>query len=197
MTATPPWFPDEPTLPADPSGEGAARTVRPKAAARVLMTNRNQLELRASDLESLVPPGHRAQLVWGYVERQNLEGPYAGIKAVEGGVGRAAIAPEILYALRLYATLEGVGHAFGTTRLTQTHDVYLWICGAVQVNCHTLADFRSQEGDALDELLTDSVASLMAAGAVKLKAVAQDGMRVRASAGTTPTVWAAQAGRAA
>ena len=35
----------------------------------------------------------------------------------------------------------------------------------------------------MDELLTDSIASLMAAGAVKRKGVAQDGMRVRASAG--------------
>jgi hypothetical protein len=33
---------------------------------------------------------------------------YAGIKAVEGGVGRLAIAPETLFALWLYATLEGV-----------------------------------------------------------------------------------------
>jgi hypothetical protein len=38
-------------------------------------------------------------------------------------------------------------------------------------------------GPALDELLSANVAGLMAAGVVKLKAVAQDGMRVRASAG--------------
>ncbi|HMW57318.1 MAG TPA: transposase, partial [Accumulibacter sp.] len=155
MTTSPPMFPDGATLPANPSGEGRAKTVLPKASARVLMPNRNQLELRASDLESLVPPGHRARIVWGYVERQDLSGLYAGIKAVEGGVGRAAIAPEILYALWLYATLEGVGHARGIARLTQTHDAYRWICGGVQVNYPTLADFRSQEGDALDELLTD------------------------------------------
>ncbi|TMQ74588.1 Mobile element protein [Candidatus Accumulibacter phosphatis] len=37
---------------------------------------------------------------------------------VEGGVGRAAIAPEILYALWLYATLEGVGSARTLARLT-------------------------------------------------------------------------------
>jgi len=103
--------------------------------------------------------------------------------AVEGGVGRAAIAPEILYTLWLYATREGVGHARGIARLTQAHDGYWWICGGVQVNDHILADFRSQEGDALDERLTDNVARLMAAGVVKFKAAAQDGMRVRASAG--------------
>ena len=82
MTTTPPLFPDGPTLPANPSGEGIARTVLPKASAHVLMPNRSQLELRASDLESLVPPGHRARIVWGYVEPKDLSGLYAGIKAM-------------------------------------------------------------------------------------------------------------------
>jgi hypothetical protein len=53
----------------------------------------------------------------------------------------------------------------------------------VQVNHHTVSDFRKDHGDALDELLSVSIASLMAAGVVKLKQVAQDGIRVRASAG--------------
>jgi len=156
---------------------------RPDGKARVQKPNRKQLELRPSDLESLLPEGHRARMVWGYVERQDLTGLYASIKAVEGGVGRAAIAPEILFALWLYATLEGIGSARAITRLTQEHDAYRWICGGVQVNYHTVADFRSQQGDVLDDLLTDNLASLMAAGVVKLKASAQDGVRVRASAG--------------
>ena len=167
-------------LPAAPVDEG---TVAPKARARVLMPNRLQMELRPSDLESLLPEGHRARIVWGYVERQDLSAMYEPIKALEGGAGRTAIAPQILYALWLYATLEGVGSARGLERLTQSHDAYRWICGGVQVNYHTLSDFRADHGEALDGLLTDGVASLMAAGAVQLKRVAQDGMRVRASAG--------------
>lgn len=155
----------------------------PTRPVRVLLPNRKQMEFRASDLESLLPEGHRARIVWGYVERQNLAGLYAGIKALEGGAGRAAIAPEILFALWLYATLEGVGSARAIARHTQEHDAYRWICGGVQVNYHTVADFRVAHGDVLDALLTDNVASLMAAGVVKLKRVAQDGMRVRASAG--------------
>jgi len=166
--------------------EGAARrecAPSVNSAARVLMPNRDQIELRPSDLESLLPEGHRARIVWGYVQRQELSGLYARIKAREGGSGRTAIAPEILFALWLYATLEGVGSARAVERLTQAHDAYRWICGGVQVNYHTLADFRVGHARMLDELLGDSVASLMAAGVVKLKRVAQDGMRVRASAG--------------
>ena len=154
-----------------------------KMQARVLVPNRDQMEFRASDLESLLGEGHRARLVWGYVERQDLKSFYAGIRAVEGSVGRPAIAPEILLALWLYATLDGVGSAREITRLTEAHDAYRWICGGVQVNHHTVSDFRKDHGGALDELLSVSIASLMAAGVVKLKQVAQDGMRVRASAG--------------
>ena len=43
-----------------------------KARARVVMPNRKQLEFRASDLESLLPEGHRARLVWEFVERCDL-----------------------------------------------------------------------------------------------------------------------------
>jgi transposase len=141
------------------------------------------MEFRASDLDSVLPEGHRARLVWAYVERQDLTRFYAGIRAVDGGVGRAAIAPEILLALWLYATLDGVGSARQVSRLIESHDAYRWLCGGVQVNHHTLSDFRKAHGEALDELLSVSIASLMAAGVVKLRQVAQDGMRVRASAG--------------
>jgi hypothetical protein len=43
-----------------------------QGAPRLLQPNRKQIELRASDLESLLPEDHRARLVWGYVERQDL-----------------------------------------------------------------------------------------------------------------------------
>jgi transposase len=154
-----------------------------KTRARVLVPNRKQMEFRASDLESLLPEGHRARLVWAYVERQDLKKFYAGIRAVEGGVGRAAIAPEVLLSLWLYATVDGVGSGREIARLTEAHDAYRWLCGGVQVNYHSVCDFRKDHGEALDELLSVSIASLMAAGVVKLKQVAQDGMRVRASAG--------------
>ena len=123
--------------------------------------------------------------MWAYVEQTDLSGIYAGIKAVEGGSGRTPIAPEILFALWLYATVEGVGSARAIARLTQAHDAYRWICGGVQVNYHTLSDFRAEHETVFDGLLTASVAALLSVGAVQLKRVAQDGMRVRASAGAS------------
>lgn len=52
MTDTSPLFPDEPMTPANPTSQGGAKASPPKAAARVLMPNRHQLEWRASDLDS-------------------------------------------------------------------------------------------------------------------------------------------------
>jgi transposase len=171
-------------LPENDKGTSAKKSaVAPGARARVIQPNRGQIEMRPMDLESLLPEGHRARLVWAWVERQDLSGMYAAIKVREGGVGRSAIAPEILLGLWLFATLEGVGSARQLSRLVLEHDAYRWISGGVQINHHSLSDFRVAHGVALDELLSTSLAALMAAGAVKLNCVAQDGVRVRASAG--------------
>jgi len=166
-----------------PEAAAAAPRVPAVGLARVIMPNRTQVELRPMDLESLLPECHRARLVWAWVERQDLTAMYATIKVREGGVGRSAIAPQIPLGLWLYATLDGVGSARELSRLVLEHDAYRWISGGVQVNHHSLSDFRVAHGAALDEMLSASVAALMTAGAVKLQRVAQDGVRVRASAG--------------
>jgi Transposase DDE domain len=51
------------------------------------------------------------------------------------------------------------------------------------VNYHTLSDFRVAQQAALDDLLTQSITTLRHRGVVTLARVAQDGTRVRASAG--------------
>src|SRR5207244_3508139 len=157
----------------------------PAAAPRVLMAQRNQIALRPMDLEATVGPEHAVRSVWAFVERLDLSALYTEIGSVEGGAGRPAIDPQILMALWLYATVDGGGRAREIERLTQSHDAYRWICGGVNVNHHTLSDFRCARVEILDELLTHSVAVLVEQGWVKLERVAQDGMRVRASAGAT------------
>ena len=154
-----------------------------KGPPRFQRPDRNQVELRPSDLDGLLSPDHRARSVWEFVEHLDLGGLYDAIDAVEGGPGRPPIDPRILTALWLYATVDGVGSARHVDRLCQEDDAYRWICGGVSVNYHTLADFRVEHGAVLDRLLTESVAALMEAGLVDIERVAQDGVRVRANAG--------------
>lgn len=178
-------FEDVPAV--DEAQARAAREARLAAkrvgAARLRQPNRKQIELRASDLESLLGEDHRARLVWGYVERQDLSELIAAIKARGSNAGRSAIDPRILFALWLYATLEGVGSGREIARLAREHDAYRWICGGVSVNYHALNDFRAGNEALMDEVLSANVAALAAAGAISLERVAQDGMRVRAAAG--------------
>jgi transposase len=155
----------------------------PEHTPRLLVAERNQIELRPMDLEATLSLDHPARSVWAFVERLDLSALYAEIGSVEGRAGRAAIDPKILMALWLYATVDGVGSAREIERLTQAHDAYRWICGGVNTNHHTLSDFRCARVDLLDALLTHSVAVLVEQGLVTLERVAQDGMRVRASAG--------------
>lgn len=171
---------DDPTLPGIP----AATVPEPDGVTpRYETANRRQVELVPTDLEALLPPGHAARLVWRFAEGLELSAFYARIKAREGRAGRPAIDPRILVALWLYATIDGVGSARELDRLCVSHDAYRWLRGGVSVNYHTLSDFRVQHEAALDDLLTQSVAALRHRGIVTLARVAQDGTRVRASAG--------------
>ena len=146
------------------------------------MAQRDQVELRACDLDAALAPDHAARSVWAFVQRLDLTALYASIKSVRGRAGAPAIDPAILMALWLWATIDGVGSAREVQRLCGRDDPYRWLCGGVNVNHHTLADFRVAHGPWLDAQLTSSITALLERRLVTLELVAQDGLRVRASA---------------
>ncbi len=150
---------------------------------RLRVPHRNQVEIHWASLDELLEPDHPARLIWAAVCELDFSRWLGTIKAVEGTVGRDATDPRLLAALWIYATLEAVGSARELARLCEKHLAYQWLCGGVTVNYHLLADFRSQGGEKWDDLLTQIVGSLLAENLVMMKRVAQDGMRVRASAG--------------
>ena len=91
---------------------------------RILKPCRDQSQMRSLDLESLRAADPPARIVWGFVEGLDLSPLYAQIKAVGEQPGRPAIDPRILMALRLTATLDGVGSARKRDRLCGEHDAY-------------------------------------------------------------------------
>jgi transposase len=154
-----------------------------RAGLRMSRPVRDQMAWETGCLDDLIAADHRVRQVWAWVESLDLSVFYEVIAAVEGGPGRPPIDPAILTALWLYATLEGVGSARLLERLCQSDTAYRWICGGVGVNHHSLSDFRVAAGPMLDDLLTRSMAALVAAKIVGLDCLAVDGVRVRASAG--------------
>src|SRR3984893_941820 len=156
---------------------------RPAGEPRLREPQRDQIEVRAMDIDSLLGEDHAARLIWAYVEQVDLRELEDAIKARDGLPGHPAITPRLLLALWLYATSEGVGSARALDRLCASHDADRWLCGGVSVNYHTLSDFRVGHGALLDRLLAENVATLAACGLIDLDKLAQDGVRVRASAG--------------
>lgn len=176
---------DDPFLfdlpPASAVESPVARGGRPRLRTAV----RDQIEFQSCSLNDLLPEDHQARLVWAYVAGLNLAPLVERVQAVQGGPGQAPADPRILLALWLYATLRGIGSARELNRRCTSDVAFQWICGGVSMNYHTLADFRTREVEFLDRLLTHSVAVLLAENLVTLDRVAQDGVKVRASAGAS------------
>ena len=151
--------------------------------ARVKRPDRRQSVFRPLVFDELIPSDHRARGIVNFVDGLDLAAFYEGIKSRGSEPGRPATDPAMLVSLWLFATSEGVGSARQLERLCERDDAYRWICGGVQVNQHSLSDFRIAHGAALDDLLTKVLGVLMHQGLVKLRRVSQDGVRVRANAG--------------
>jgi transposase len=152
---------------------------------RLRTPERRQVEMRMECLDDLVPAEDPVRLIWAATGRLELSKFYEGIRASEGHVGRDATDPRLLVALWLYAATQGVGSARELARLCQEHRSYVWLCGGVSLNHHTLSDFRVQHREALDGLLTRMITALVNQGLVEIWRVSQDGTRIRACAGTS------------
>jgi transposase len=150
---------------------------------RLRRANREAVIPVPARLENLLPADHLARKVWQVVSQLELSAFYAEIAVTRDSPGQAAIDPLILVALWVYALSQGETEARRLARLCVEHLAYIWLCGGVAVTYHTLSNFRVQHAQALDGLLTQVVVQLTAAGLVGWEIQAQDGMRVRASAG--------------
>jgi transposase len=157
--------------------------VQGKRGARLREANRTQITWGRIDLDAQLPEDHPARAILAVIERLDLRALYAQIEARDEVAGAPAIDPKVLLALWVYATSEGEGSAREIWRLTTVHDAYRWICGGVAVGYHTLSDFRSEQGEVISDLITQVLALMMQHELVDLSRVAQDGTRVRASAG--------------
>jgi transposase len=146
---------------------------------------RDEVRTWSLSLDQMLPPDHPARAAWAFAEGVDLAPLYVAIRAVEGHPGHPHIDPRLLFALWLYATLDGVGSARELERLCGERAAYRWLCGGVSVNYHTLAAFRGAHPDLLDRLLTRSVAALVHEGLVTLNRVAMDGVQVRPAPGPT------------
>lgn len=146
---------------------------------------RNQIEFVSSSLDDLIPEDHQVRNIWNYVEQMDLSIFLNKINSTSCNPGRPAIDPKLLFALWIYAITEGIGSARVIDRYCSEHIGFKWLCGGVSVNYHTISDFRKNNSQEFDILISQIIARLMHRDLITLKRVSQDGVRVRASAGTS------------
>ena len=151
---------------------------------RMRFPDRSQVDPNPKTIDDLIPPEHKARLVWELVQDLDMTALYDQIKAVEGHAGRPSIDPRILTALWLYATIESTASARELCRRCYDCDPFKWIRGGVDVNYHTLSDFRTSHPQWLKEQVITNIAAIRAEDLADLETIGQDGMRVRASAGS-------------
>jgi transposase len=144
---------------------------------------RHQHEFRDICLDELVSEDHQVRSVWAYVDSLDLSRFYANYKAVEGEAGRKPADPRILLTIWLFATIEGITSGRRLAKLCKRDAVYMWICGHVGVNYNLLNDFRVQHIEALQDLMSQTIAILQHNGLIDFERISQDGVRVRAHAG--------------
>lgn len=144
--------------------------------------NRQQMSWRAVDVEKLVSDDHPARAIWTLIGRLDLSPFYQAIESsVEEG-GRPAFDPQLLISLWVYAYSQGIGSAREVARRCEYDPAFQWLTGLTEVNYHTLADFRVEKQQELDELFTQVLAALSKEGLITLEQVTQDGTKIKALA---------------
>lgn len=159
--------------------------VETRAGVRLRTPERRQMAMVVQCPDDLVSATHPVRMVMAVVEKLDVSRFCEPIKAREGLAGRDATDPRLLVGLWLYASIRGIGSARELARRCEESAPFRWLCGGVTVNHRLLSDFRSDHGDALDELFTQVIASLVDKEVVMVSRVSQDGVRIRVSAGAS------------
>jgi len=137
---------------------------------------------RAVDVEKLISEDHPARAIWTLVGRLDLSPFYRAIESSAEEGGRPAFDPQLLISLWVYAYSQGIGSAREVARRCEHDPAFQWLTGLMEVNYHTLADFRVEKQAELDELFTQVLAALSEEGLITLEQVTQDGTKIKALA---------------
>lgn len=149
---------------------------------RIVEPDRSQRVIRFESLDELLLPEHPARLLWEVTSKLDLSQFLVNIKTFHGCPGRSPRSPQTKLVLWLYAISQGIGSAREIARRIETDLAFQWITGGQTVHHSGLSDFRAEQGQAFDTLLSGILGTLIHKGVLSLDLVAQDGLRVRAYA---------------
>src|SRR5271168_1547806 len=163
---------------------GEVEGVVNQGAVRLRKPERSQFSMLPRCVDDEVGSLHPVRTVMGVVEKLDVSGFCEPIRARQGVAGRDATDPRLLVGLWLYGCVRGIGSARELARRCEESAPFRWLCGGVSVNHRLLSEFRVGHGEALDELFTQVLVTLVDKKLVRVSRISQDGVRVRVSAGS-------------
>lgn len=146
---------------------------------RVLQRDR---PLRQTLLNDLLAPDHPVRLIDAFVAGLDFTPLHEPFRAREGHPGAPVLDPRMLFALWLFATIEGITSARELARRCRRDLPYLWLSGQTRPNYHTLAAFFSENQAFLQDTFAEHITALLEQGLITLKRVTLDGRKIPASA---------------
>lgn len=149
---------------------------------KLLVPNREQIEFTIQSLDNQISLNHDVRTIWNFVEQLDLSYARNKIISLKEGVGRSAIDPGILISLWIYGISEGIVSARKISKFCLEHKGFAWICGGVAVGHHVLSKFKADNTELFHDLVIQSIALLLKNDLITLKEVAQDGVKIHASA---------------
>lgn len=133
-------------------------------------------------LDEQLPDHHPVRALWDFVCQLPLDPFRKPAKAVAGHPGNPVVPVELLFALWLFATTEGI-HSSHELAERCTRDLpYQWLCGGRSVSYGCLNNFYAAHGEALQDCFVEYIAALRQQGLIDLVRATVDGRKVIANA---------------
>jgi transposase len=147
----------------------------------------NQVALMPPSYEEKIPADHLVRVVNEAVEKIDL----SALLAQYPGGGRSSYHPKMLLKVLVYAYAEKIYSSRRIAKALRENIYFMWISGDNQPDFRTINDFRGSRMKAvIEEVFSEVLKFLIAAGHVKLEHYFLDGTKIEADANKHKVVWA-------
>lgn len=149
-------------------------------AYNIRTVDREQMYLMPPSLREWLPEKDMAWFIIDVVEQMDMGAYYRKYRG--DGRGQEAYDPGMMVALLVYAYSNGIQSSRAIERLCERDIGFKIIAGNEKPDHTTIARFRKDNGDAIEELFTEALKLCKKAGLIKVGLVALDGTKVKADA---------------
>jgi len=134
-------------------------------------------------LDDMIPVQHYCRLIDLLVDRFTIENLCAFDDKGQQLLGRKAYHPSLLLKIYLYGYLNGISSSRKLERECHRNLEVIWLTARLAPDHKTIANFRSQNGEAIGLVVQKFNQLLKDSGYIKGKILSIDGSKVRANAG--------------